>query len=92
MGVGRRLHSRSIHELYFAPTSDRGWGEDHLGRHTLYNDGQFTLTGVACGKWDVKVVDENGDACIVENVKLGGGTDKWIIQDADLLACQAASE
>ncbi|ANB19623.1 hypothetical protein [Dokdonella koreensis] len=82
----------SINELYFAPTSDSDWGEDHLGKHTLAKGDQLTLTGVACGTWDVRVVDEDGDECIVESVDLCGDTDKWVIKDSDLLACQAATE
>lgn len=84
--------SWSINELYFAPTRDEDWGEDHLGKHTLDQGDQLTLTGVACGTWDVRVVDEDGDECIIENVALCGDTDKWVIRDDDLLACQAASE
>jgi len=84
--------SWSINELYFAPSRDADWGEDHLGKHTLDHGDQLTLTDVACGTWDVRVVDEDGDECIIENVALCGDTDKWVIRDDDLLACQAASE
>lgn len=84
--------SWSINELYFAPTRDADWGEDHLGQHTLDRGDRLTLTGVACGTWDVRVVDEDGDECIIENVALCGDTDQWVIRDDDLLACQAASE
>lgn len=84
--------SWSINQLYFAPTSDSDWGEDHLGKHTLDRGDQLTLTGVACGTWDVRVVDEDGDECIIESVALCGDTDQWVIKDADLLACQAATD
>lgn len=82
----------AIHEMYLSPTSETEWGDDQLGKQTINTGEEFTLSGVPCGKWDVKVVDEDGDECVVENVGLCGDTDKWVISDKDLLACQAASE
>jgi hypothetical protein len=84
--------SWAIHEMYFSPTKDSEWGDDQLGDQTIEPGGQFTLTGLPCNKWDVRVVDEDGDECVVENVGLCGDTDKWVIKDSDLLACQAATE
>ena len=82
----------AIHEMYFSPTDASEWGEDQLGKQTINTGDKFTLTGVPCNKWDVKVVDEDGDECIVENVGLCADADKWVINDSDLLACQAASK
>ena len=84
--------SWAIHEMYISSTDDAEWGEDQLGAETIENGEQFTLTGVPCGNWDVKVVDEDADECIVEGVALCADTDKWVINDSDLLGCQAASE
>jgi hypothetical protein len=81
----------AIHELYFSPANETEWGEDQLGKKTINTGEQFTLTGVPCGKWDVKVVDEDGDECVVEDVGLCDVTDKWVIDDKSLLACQAKS-
>jgi len=81
----------AIHELYFSPTNQTEWGEDQLGKKTIKTGEQFTLTGVPCGKWDVKVVDEDGDECVVEDVALCGVTDNWVIDDKSLLSCQAKS-
>ena len=82
----------AIHEMYFSPTDETEWGEDQLGAQTIETDDQFTLTGVPCDSWDVKVVDEDGDECVIEAVALCADTDKWVINDKDLLGCQAASE
>lgn len=82
----------AIHEMYFSPTDEAEWGEDQLGNNTIETDEQFTLTGVPCDKWDVRVVDEDGDECVIENVGLCSDTDKWVIKDSDLLACQAATD
>lgn len=82
----------AIHEMYFSPTDETEWGEDQLGSQTIETGDQFTLTGVPCDKWDVKVVDEDGDECVVQNVALCADADKWVIKDSDLLACQAATD
>ena len=84
--------SWSIHELYFSPVDDDEWGDDQLGAQTIEPGEKFTLSGVPCDSWDVRVVDEEGDACVVEDVALCADTDKWVINDSDLLACQSASE
>lgn len=81
----------AIHEMYFSPTDETEWGEDQLGSQTIETGDQFTLTGVPCDMWDVKVVDEDGDECVVQNVALCADADKWVIKDSDLLACQAAT-
>jgi hypothetical protein len=82
----------AIHEMYFSPTKQTDWGDDQLGKQTINTGESFTLSGVPCDKWDVKVVDEDGDECVVENVGLCADADKWVINDSDLLACQAATE
>lgn len=81
----------AIHQLYFSPTSQREWGPDQLGDHTIENGDTFTLSGVPCGAYDVRLVDEDGDECIVEDVGLCADKDKWTITDKDLLACQNAT-
>lgn len=84
--------SWAIHEMYFSSTDETEWGEDQLGRQTINTGDKFTLTGVPCGSWDIRVVDEDGDECIIEDVGLCADADKWVINDKDLLRCQAATE
>lgn len=82
----------AIHELYFAPSDSREWGEDQLGKHTIETGGSFTLTGIPCDKYDVRLVDEDGDECVVEDVAVCADRESWKISDKDLLGCQAATE
>ncbi|HET8897637.1 MAG TPA: hypothetical protein VFN09_02475 [Rhodanobacteraceae bacterium] len=82
--------SWDIHEVYLSPASQSTWGEDFLGDDILAHGDELTITDVEEGKWDVKVVDEDGDECVIEDVYLNSD-DKWVIKDKDLLACQAAS-
>ena len=82
--------SWEIHEIYFSPANQKNWGEDHLDKEVLEKGDSLTLSGVTRGKWDVRVVDEDGDQCVLEEVQIDGA-DKWVITDKELLACQAAS-
>jgi hypothetical protein len=81
----------AIHEMYFSPTSEREWGPDQLGEHTINTGDTFTLNGVPCAAYDVKVVDEDGDECVLEDVGLCADKDEWTVTDDDLLGCQAAT-
>lgn len=77
-----------IHHLYLSPVDEEEWGPDQLGKHVLESGGTFTLTGIPCDTYDVKVVDEDGDACEIEDVDLCAGHSVWFITNEDLLACE----
>lgn len=79
-----------IHEVYFSPASKKNWGKDHLDSEVLEKGDSLTLSGIEAGTWDVMIVDEDGDKCVIEDVAISG-TDRWVITDKDLLACQASS-
>lgn len=83
--------SWEIHEIYFAPSNQEEWGEDHLGKQVLKPGMTLSLTGVTPGKWDVRLVDEDEDECIVQGQKIVE-SEKFVIEDKDLLACQKATE
>lgn len=83
-----------IHEIYFSPSTQDDWGDDHLGQKVLKPGMALTLTGVTAGKWDVRLVDEDEDEdedeCIVKNQQISA-SEKFSIDD-DLLGCQAATD
>jgi len=81
----------AIHHLYLSPTSEEKWGPDQLGEQVINKGETFTLKNIDPDKYDVKLVDEDGDECVVGGVPLAGGTEVWNITDKDLLACQKAS-
>ena len=83
--------SWEIHEIYFAPTSQEDWGEDHLGEYVLESGMTLSLTGVAPGKWDIRLVDEDEDVCELESVHIKSSETR-VVTDDDLLGCQAATE
>lgn len=79
----------SIQQLFFAPIDSDRWGPDQLDRHSVRMGDTFTLTGLRCDKYDVKIVDEDGDECIVRRVALCADTKVWTLTDNDLLKCQS---
>lgn len=78
----------SIHHFYLSSSANDEWGPDQLGDEVIKNGGEFTITGIPCDEYDVKLVDEDGDECVVEAVDVCGEDDSWLITDEDLLECE----
>ncbi len=88
----RNKSSWDIHEMYLSSTDSDDWGPDQLGEHVIGNGETFKLNGIPCDDYDVKLVDEDGDECVVGGVQLCADADSWVISDDDLLECQSATE
>lgn len=84
--------SWEIHQFYLSPANQQAWGPDQLRDQVIATEATFTLQGIPCGEYDVRLVDEDGDECVVGAVPLCADNDQWVISDDDLLACQAASD
>ena len=81
-----------IDELYLSSTAQEDWGPDQLGDEVVASGDSFQLRGIPCDDYDVKLVDEDGDSCVVGGVTLCADSDAWVISDEDLLACQVVTE
>ncbi len=78
-----------IHALYMSPADEDEWGPDQLGKHTITaGGGSFKLTDIPCDVWDVKVVDEDGDECVIESADVCKDSYEWKITNDELLKCQ----
>jgi hypothetical protein len=77
-----------IIQLFLSSTSDHEWGPDQLGLQIIASGESFRLRRIPCDDYDVRIVDEDGDVCILQSVRLCGNRQVWTITDADLLACQ----
>ncbi|HEX8253686.1 MAG TPA: hypothetical protein VF846_11085 [Thermoanaerobaculia bacterium] len=77
-----------IHHIYLSSSDDAEWGEDQLEDEVLAKGDSLTLTDIPCDLYDVQVVDEDGDECIIEEVDLCGDHSYWKITDKDLLECE----
>jgi hypothetical protein len=82
-----------IHQMYLSSVEEEEWGPDQLGEQIIEaQGGSFKLTGVPCDSYDVRLVDEDGDECVVREVDLCGDDATWSISDEDLLECQVETE
>ena len=82
----------NIEYVYISPTSSDSWGTDILGDVYVLKTGEEILVYLKCENYDVKLVDEDGDECIINNQRLCNSTgDTWIITDQSLLECQGGN-
>jgi len=77
-----------IHHIFLSSTDDDHWGPDQLGEDVLAKGESLTLTNIECFTYDIKVVDEDGDECVIDEVELCGDESYWKITDKDLLECE----
>jgi hypothetical protein len=77
-----------IHHLFMSSTEEESWGPDQLEDEILVKGDSITVTDIPCGEYDIKVVDEDGDECIIEAVDLCRDESYWKITDKDLLECE----
>lgn len=81
-------HSRyDIHRIYMSSAESNRWGHDLLGDSVLASSNSFTIIEIVPGEWDIKFVDEDGDACILRNVKVFDNL-SWSITTDWLVHCQ----
>ena len=77
-----------IHQIYLSSSDDQEWGPDQLEDEVLGKGESLTLTNIECDLYDIKVVDEDGDECVIEQVDLCNDHSYWKITDKDLLECE----
>lgn len=78
-----------LDQLFLSSADSDDWGPDQLGAAVLGKNESFKITDIPCDTYDVKLVDEDGDECVVESVNLCGNKETWRVTSKDLLACQA---
>lgn len=60
-------------EVYLAPAGSQEWGPNQTVNdkdRSLDTSERLALTGLAAGRYDVKLVAENGHTCFIRNVDL----------------------
>lgn len=76
-----------IHQLFVTPAHKVKWGKDWLKKDVLQSHEEIIITGLDCDEYDFKLVDEEGDVCIVEDVDLCQEDLHWEITDRELANC-----
>src|SRR5262245_19189123 len=67
----------TIEEFYLSSSEDEEWGPDQLGEQVIGTGESFKLNNIPCDTYDVMLVDEDGDDCVVEAVDICGGKETW---------------
>jgi hypothetical protein len=75
-----------LEEVYLAEVRDRTWGPNLLSR-PLFPGDELIIYDIACGNYDVMVVDDYGLDCVLENLRLCFSDDYWVIDDVTLAIC-----
>jgi hypothetical protein len=77
-----------IYHLYLSPENKETWGPDQLGDNVIESGESFTLKNIPCGEYDIKVVDEDGDACVIEGIVMCKDHTHWDLTNKELAKCQ----
>jgi len=76
-----------IYEVHMSSVFDGSWERDLLGRHVLSTGNSFEITNIVPGRYDIKVVDEDGDSCILQQVPVYQDR-SWNLTPLGLVGCQ----
>jgi hypothetical protein len=77
-----------IYHVYLSAVRMTDWENDELGSQVLDSGYRFTLLDrFYPGRYDLKLVDEDGDSCVVPSVEISGNT-TWNITNSWLLNCE----
>ena len=76
----------TINRFYMSSTNDGSWESDLLGNGVL-RSGYHTTIYADRGDYDVKLVDRDGDQCIVKGVTVSGDRTLTITSDM-LMQCE----
>lgn len=84
------LHNHSgygVFHLYVGAVGAQSWGSDLLGRSPLHDGRSAGLRGVSCGRYDLRLVDEDGDECVLHNQDLCPEPTGAVLNSAELAGC-----
>ena len=79
--------SYSILEFYLSPASQATWGSDLLGSDILEPGDSFILNGIDCDDYDIRMIDEDLDECVLDAIELCWEDAVWTFDDTDLALC-----
>jgi hypothetical protein len=75
-----------VHHLYVALSKSKKWGSDQLGNHSLLKNERFTVSNIPVGTYDLKIVDEDDDVCVVSGINFDRDKE-WTLTDAAIENC-----
>jgi hypothetical protein len=75
-----------IHELYVSKSKSSKWGPDQLRKQTIDAGEKFTLHDIDDGTYDLKIVDEDGTECVIEDAEFDQSKE-WTVTSKLLERC-----
>lgn len=81
--VLRNVSREAIYYVYMSSASDSNWGPDLLGSNTLAVGESLTLSNIAGGVWDIRVVDGSGHYKEWRNEQIQPGTQYTLDVDGE---------
>jgi hypothetical protein len=84
----RNRSNYAIFHIHMSSVNTTAWGPDQLGVNVLRAGGDFTLNNIPCDHYDLRLIDEDGDECVVRNIGVCDENSGWTIDNQDLLSCQ----
>jgi hypothetical protein len=83
------LTLHTVTQLQMSPAGRNAWGPDQCKNDrdgTVDHDERLRITGVATGRYDVKLSDTTGRVCVVRNVDVADGV-VFTIEEKQLTDC-----
>lgn len=77
----------AVHKLYVALSKSKKWGTDQLGNASIMSKEKFTLRNIPEGTYDLKIVDEDDDSCVVSGINFDRDKE-WTLTDAIMENCE----
>ncbi len=78
--------SYDIEYIYVSSSTDSSWGDDRLGSGILYSGGTTSIFLGGADYYDIKLIDEDGDECVMFEIWLDSKV-TWNIENDELLEC-----
>lgn len=83
----RNRSGYALFHLHLSPAQQNAWGEDRLAGGVLHDGGTLALRGVSCGRYDLRVLDEDRDECVLRDQAICGERGGLTINGAELATC-----
>ena len=79
--------SYTFTEINLSPIDRVSWGADLLGNTVLLPGQALEVSGISCNTYDIRVIDDTADECILDTVDLCVDNAVWPITNTELAAC-----
>lgn len=85
----RNASSYGIYQLHLSPYDDETWGPDLLAGDPLLPGEGGRVPVFQCSKYDLRMIDDEGGECIIQDIDLCFNDEDWTIGDDELASCGA---